>query len=80
MKFANPEYLYLLISIPVLLAIYIYSEYRKKRNLRRYGDTELLKNLMPDASQYRPAIKFWLSLAALACIVFALARPQFGSK
>lgn len=80
MKFANPEYLYLLILIPVLLAIYIYSDYRKKRNLRRYGDPELLKNLMPDVSQYRPAVKFWLSLAALACVAFALARPQFGSK
>lgn len=80
MKFASPEYLYLLILLPLLLAVYIYSNYRRNRNLRLYGDVRLLKSLMPDVSLYRPSIKFWLSFAALALIVVALARPQFGSK
>lgn len=80
MKFASPEYLYLLILLPVILAVYIYSNYRRNRNLRLYGDVQLLKSLMPDVSVYRPSIKFWLSFVALALIVVALARPQFGSK
>ncbi|MBE6308008.1 MAG: VWA domain-containing protein [Bacteroidales bacterium] len=80
MRFATPEYLYLLIIVPIILAIYIYSNYRRKKSLRLYGDVELLRNLMPDVSDYRPGIKFWLSLAALVLIVVALARPQFGSK
>ena len=80
MKFASPEYLYLLIFIPIILAVYIYSNYRRKRNLKLYGDVELLRSLMPDVSNYRPGIKFWLSLVALLFIVVALARPQFGSK
>ena len=80
MKFASPEYLCLLILLPLLLAVYIYSNYRRNRNLRLYGDVQLLKSLMPDVSVYRPSIKFWLSFAALALIVVALARPQFGSK
>lgn len=80
MKFASPEYFYLLIAVPVLLAVYIYSNYRRNRNLRLYGDVNLLKSLMPDVSVYRPGLKFWLSLAALVLIVITLARPQFGSK
>lgn len=80
MRFATPEYLYLLIIVPIILAIYIYSNYRRKKSLRLYGDVELLRNLMPDVSDYRPGIKFWLSLVALVLIVVALARPQFGSK
>lgn len=80
MKFASPEYFYLLVIIPILLAIYIYSNYRRKKNLKAYGDENLLKELMPDVSAYRPAIKFWLTLAAIALLVVALARPQFGSK
>ncbi len=80
MKFASPEYLYLLILLPVILAVYIYSNYRRNRNLRLYGDVQLLKSLMPDVSEYRPGVKFWLSFVALALIVVALARPQFGSK
>lgn len=80
MKFASPEYFYLLMAVPVLLAVYIYSNYRRNRNLRLYGDVNLLKSLMPDVSVYRPGLKFWLSLAALVLIVITLARPQFGSK
>lgn len=80
MKFANPEYFYLLIVLPLLLAVYIYSNYRRNRNLKLYGDVQLIKSLMPDVSAYRPGIKFWLSFAALALIIVALARPQFGSK
>ncbi len=80
MKFASPEYFYLLIALPILLAVYIYSNYRRNRNLRLYGDVNLLKSLMPDVSVYRPGLKFWLSLAALVLIVITLARPQFGSK
>lgn len=48
--------------------------------MRLYGDVQLLKSLMPDVSVYRPGVKFWLSFVALALIVVALARPQFGSK
>lgn len=80
MKFANPEFLYLLIVLPLLLAVYIYSNYRRLKNLKEYGDTELLKNLMPDVSSYRPGIKFWLSMFAMAFLIVVLARPQFGSK
>ena len=80
MKFANPEFLYLLIVLPLLLAVYIYSNYRRLKNLKEYGDTELLKNLMPDVSSYRPGIKFWLSMFAITFLIVVLARPQFGSK
>lgn len=80
MKFANPEYFYLLIIIPVLLAIYIYSNYRKRERLKLYGNVELLKSLMPDVSNIRPGIKFILALLAATLLIVALARPQFGSK
>ena len=80
MKFANPEYLYLLIFVPILLGIFIYAGYRRKSNLRLYGDANLIKELMPDVSVIRQTLKFWLSLVAFALIVVALARPQFGSK
>lgn len=80
MKFANPEYLYLLILVPIVLAIYLYSNFRKRKQLKEFGDPALLAHLMPDVSSIRIGIKFWLSLAALTLLVAVLARPQFGSK
>ena len=40
----------------------------------------MLERLMPQVSQYRPDVKFWLTIAAMAMVIFMLAQPQFGSK
>ena len=79
-KFANPEYLYLLALIPVLVALHIISNIRRRRKLAEYGDVELISLLMPDLSESRPNIRFWLLFAAYMLCCFLLARPQFGSK
>jgi Ca-activated chloride channel family protein len=35
---------------------------------------------MPDVSRFRPSVKFWLLLGALALMIVMLARPQMGTK
>lgn len=79
-RFGEPLYLYLLIILPVLVMFYFYSNYRRRKKLRQYGDPYLLNQLMPEVSKYRPDVKFWLMLTALAMIIFMMARPQFGAK
>ncbi len=79
-RFEEPAYLYLLFLLPFLVAFYLYSNYRRRRNLKRFGDPELLAQLMPDVSRYRPDVKFWLLFAAIGLFAALLARPQFGSK
>lgn len=79
-RFANPTYLYLLLLIPVLVAIYILLRWRMRKQLRRFGDVRLLAHLMPDVSRVRVHLKFSLMMLALAFIVFIMARPQFGTR
>ena len=79
-QFANPNYLYLLIVIPCLIALFFYRNYCRRQDLKKYGDPSLLEHLMPTVSRTRPSLKFWLLLSALALIIVLLARPQFGSK
>ena len=79
-RFEEPAYLYLLLLLPFLAAFYLYSNYRRRRNIRRFGDPVLLAQLMPDVSKYRPDIKFWILFAAIGLFSVLLARPQFGSK
>ena len=79
-RFEDPIYLYLLLLIPVL-AVIRFVGYRSRRNrLRKFGNPTLLKELMPDVSRWRPAVKFWLLQAALALLIIMLARPQMGTK
>lgn len=78
MKFATPEYLYLLLLIPLAIVIYKYACYRRKRNIKRYGDPELTARLIPSYSSNRARVIFWISLLAIALMIFALARPRYG--
>ena len=79
-RFEDPIYLYLLAVIPVLLLIRFLMVRQQKKRLRRFGDPELVRQLMPDVSRLRPAVKFWLLLGALALLIVMLARPQMGTK
>lgn len=79
-RFENPAFLYLLIIIPAFILIRLLGIRKRKRKLKKFGDIELVKQLMPDVSYSRRALKFWLMMAALALIIVMLARPQMGTK
>ena len=53
---------------------------KKRRQLKAFGDPELLNDLMPDVSTYRPWVKLGLATTAFALLVVMLARPQMGTK
>ena len=79
-RFANPYFLYLLIVVPLLVAMFVYVTYQQKIRLREFGNPDLLKRLMPNASVIRPQLKFYMLMVVLVLMIVALARPQFGSK
>ena len=79
-RFEDPIYLWLLVLIPVLALVRFVTYRNQKKRLRQFGDLKLLKDLMPDVSHFRPRVKFWLLLAALALLIVMLARPQMGTK
>jgi Ca-activated chloride channel family protein len=79
-RFANIEYLYLLLFLPLIILIWILNEYRKRRTLRRFGNVDLVKKLIPELSKMRPAVKFAFQITAISLAIIMLARPQFGSK
>ena len=80
LRFEDSIFLWLLCLTPVLVLIRLIGWRRRKAKLKKLGDPELLKQLMPDISKYRPTVKFVLMLAALALLVVMVARPQMGSK
>ena len=70
----------MLLIIPILVLVRFIVWQKRKRNLRKFGDSSLLKEMMPDVSKYRPTIKFCLLLSAITILIFMIARPQVGSK
>ncbi|MBP3787669.1 MAG: VWA domain-containing protein [Prevotella sp.] len=79
-RFEDPIYLYALALIPLLLVLRFLLIRQQKRRLRKFGDRDLVRQLMPDVSRFRPLVKFSLLLTALALLIVMIARPQFGTK
>ena len=79
MIFAEPKYLFLILLIPVFFVIQAVVLKLRKRKIRKFGDEELVEQLMPSYSR----AKVWLrlSLFSLAFLFFSLgmARPQMGA-
>lgn len=79
-RFANPDFLYLLFILPFIVGFYIYSIISKKRAIKKYGNPELLSELMPEVSPKRQHLKFWILFASITLVILIIAGPQFGSK
>ncbi|WP_018909837.1 VWA domain-containing protein [Prevotella veroralis] len=79
-RFDNPTYLWLLLLIPLLAMIYLYSLRQSKRRLKRFGSLKLMHQLSPMASPRRKLVKFVLAELILTLLILIVARPQIGNK
>ena len=79
-RFESPIYLYGLIVVALLAMIRFFAMRSQKKRLRKFGDPQLLKELMSGVSRIRPVLKFWLLEGALTLLIVMLARPQIGTR
>lgn len=79
-RFLYPNLLFLLIPVALLALFALYRIIRMRKTLKRFGDTHLVRDLMPDLSLRRKVYKDIMIIGALMLGVLALARPQMGAK
>lgn len=77
-QFAHPEYLYALLLVPLLVALFIYSQWRNYKRQTQWGSKNMFLRLVNGLSIYRVITKFFLQLIALTLLIFLLAQPQYG--
>ena len=80
MELDEKKYLYLLVILPILVVIFLYNLYWKRKKQREFGDIELIKRLSPERSTFKSVLKFVLLLLAFACLIIALVNPKIGTK
>ncbi len=73
-------YLYLLLLLPILVVVFLYNLYWKRKKQREFGEIELVKKLSPHQSLFKHSLKFIVVLLALALIIIALVNPRIGTK
>ena len=78
--FAQYKYLLLLLLVPVILIVHALKLRLRRRRLERFGDLELVKELMPSYSRAKGWIGTVLFTLGFFFFVIGLARPQIGAK
>lgn len=79
MIFAQSQYLFLLLLIPVFFIIQAVVLRLRRRRIRRMGDEALVESLMPSYSQAKVWVRLVLFALGFFFFVLALSRPQIGA-
>lgn len=70
-----PGFLLLLVLLPLLIAIYVWSQRRHRPSGVRYSSLALVREALPRSSRIRRHLPFALFVVAVAGLVLALTRP-----
>lgn len=80
MTFANPQYLIALLLVPAAALLLLWSGRQRQRALARLGDPALIQRLSVAVNVRGRRWQAALTLFALAMLIVAIARPQWGSE
>lgn len=80
MRFAEPDFLWCLFTLPLFALLFAYAYHRRKKLAARFVSLSMLPKLSTSVSPWRRLTKILLLLLALAFLFVALARPQWGHK
>src|SRR5881296_1222563 len=78
MTFGVPEWLWGLLMIPLLIALFVGAERRGLRRLQEFVSARLLPQLAGTVNRPQRIIKFALQLLGLSLAVVSLAQPHWG--
>ena len=78
--FASYRFLWLLLLVPLIPALYALALALRKRRIRRFGDPKMVALLMPHYSRAKGWVRIILFTLAFFFFVIGLSRPQIGAK
>ena len=80
MTFANPQYLLLLIAVPIAIGVVYWAVQNRRQMLERIGNPRLVNMLTANVNSRGRIIGRILTISALGLAIVALARPQWGEN
>ena len=80
MRFAHPDWLWLLALMPLLAVFALWALAARRRAVRRFAGPTLASRLTESVSRGRQSAKYALFVTGLFFGLWALAGPQFGAR
>src|SRR6266516_810539 len=78
MSFGAPQWLWGLLLIPILIALFIRADHRGLWRLQEFVSARLLPQLAGTVNRPRRVLRFALLLLGLSLALFSLAQPRWG--
>ena len=79
-QFAQSQYLLLILLIPVFFLLQSLVFRFRTRRIRKFGDEQLVRQLMPSYSRTRTWVRLVLFSIGFFFFAIGLSRPQIGAK
>jgi Ca-activated chloride channel family protein len=76
MSYLWPQALWLLLAVPLLVAVYVLLLRRRNKSALRYASLDLVRAAMTSGHRYRRHVPPALFVLALGLLIFAISRPQ----
>ena len=74
------KYLSLLLILPILVLLFLFNQYWKRKKQREFGDLEMIQKLSPEKSVFKSVLKFTILILAFGFLVIGLVNPKIGTK
>ena len=78
LRYENSEWLFLLVLIPIIILVFIFSIRWRKKAIGVFGQLKLVYKLMPMASELKLRTKFILFSIDITALIIGIANPQIG--
>ena len=80
MNWLHPTYLWALLGVPVVVLLFLWAAWQRKRAVSLFGDASLMKRLAGAISLRRRRWKAGIIALGILMVALALAGPRFGTK
>lgn len=80
MTLLYPQYLWLLLLVPVFFVVQALVLKLRRRRIRRFGDETLVNSLMPSYARGKVWLRLSMFAIAFCFVVLAMSRPQRGVR
>ena len=74
------KYLSFLLIVPILVLLFLFNQYWKRKKQREFGDLEMIQKLSPEKSVFKSVLKFTVLILAFGFLVIGLVNPKIGTK
>jgi len=66
--------------VPILVLLFLFNQYWKRKKQREFGDLEMVQRLSPEKSVFKSVLKFTVLILAFGFLVIGLVNPKIGTK